>query len=624
MIDLVYVVLALAVAGASGAVLLRATAAEPDDDRDRLLCMVAVGLGAWGLIGLALAAAQVLRASVILAIGVAALLSGGRDLAGVLGAVLRRARRWPRPVLAVTTGTTLIVMLITVLAPAVTGDQTKYQLAYPKLYAEAGGLVATPWSFWGQQQFLQNFLFAVAYAVRGERLALLLNASWIVLAAAALARLVDRHLWRGAGGSAAALLVTMPMAWSLTTKAGADLALVAYTTLGMTALLDWRSAGDGASLRRAALAGGLAGGTKVMGLLTPALLGAGIVIGAPSGRRGPAVRLRAATTFGLLGLVLAAPPYVRNAFETGNPLHPFAASIFPTKHWSPEANAYLEEYYRQYRAERAVRREGAPYRGWEVLRFPWDLTMAPESFERAARQSLDTGPFVLAFLPAAIALAWRRRRAAWILGVGVTYVAIIALGAWAHPRYVLPGIVLVLAVGVAGARAISGRWFGAIVAVTLLGQLVVTSRLALPGLAERARAAVGVRSRAEYLEAQSDRYRFWRRACPVIGTAGSVMVLEKIPHPYFIACRFVLASYLEQQLVDYRALTSVAALDAAARGLGVTYVAVALPDLARRADPYETRVTELWRDWIQTLGRPVLEQPPYALYALPPAGSGAP
>jgi hypothetical protein len=354
-----------------------------------------------------------------------------------------------------------------------------------------------------------------------------------------------------------------------------------------------------------------------MGMLVPALLGGSVMLGGGRARTWPA-RLRAALWFGVIVMVVAAPPYVRNVVETGNPIHPFAAARFPSRHWSPEAGAYLDEYYRQYRVDRAHRRAGTPYEALGVFRFPWDLTMRPESFERAARQSLDVGPFALAFLPAACWLAVRRRRVAWVLAFGGAYVAVIATGAWAHPRYVLPGVVLVLACGVAGARSLLGRRFAPVVAATLLGQVVLVGRLAGPLLGDQVRLLAGRLDRAAYLERHSERYRFWRRACPLVAPAGTVLVLEKIPHPYFIGCRFVLGSYLEQDLLAYRTLDGPAALAAAARQLGVTHVAVARPDLMRAADPYEARVAGLWRAWTESLGAPVLDVPPYVLYVLPP------
>jgi hypothetical protein len=619
-IDLLVWAAALLVAGATGAVVLRVLRAMPADDVERALVMLAVGLGVWGTFGLVFAARHTLRQDHVLVLGMALLIAGVWSFGTALRGAWRRVWAGPSWACALTAAL-FAAMVLAAMAPPVSGDQTKYQLAYPKLYAEAGGLVPTPWTFWGQQQFLQNFLFAVAYAVRGERLALLLNVTWVPLAAAAQALLVERYLWRGAGAAAAALLVTMPMTWSLGTKGGSDLALVAYTTLAVTGLLEWRRGGDGGTLRRTALLAGLAGGTKVMGLLTPGLVGAFVLLAWAPGRRSGRVRLGAAGVFGAIVLAAAAPPYVRNLVETGNPLHPFGAGVFPSAHWSAAAGSYLNEYYEQYRSERSVRRAAEPYRGWEVARFPWDLTMAPESFERAARGSLDVGPFALALLPGALVLAWRRRAAAWVLGIGAAYVLVIAVGAWAHPRYVFPGVVLVSAVAVAGAGALLPRWFGPLVAVTLAGHLAVTARLIWPEFPHQVRAAVGLVSRDEFLAAESARYRFWRRACSVIGTRGLAFVLEKIPHPYFMECPVVLASYLEQQLVDYRSIATPGDLDAAARRLGATHVVVSQDDLGRHADPYETRVTALWRAWIGGLGAPQLEQDAYALYVLPPPRS---
>lgn len=621
MIDLLYGAVAALVAAATGACVLRALGALPADARDRILWMTAAGLGVWGLVGLGIAALGILTGWTVAVFAASALAGGGVSAVRAAQAALR----WPRrSLLVLAPALVLLVLAAGVLTPVVTGDQTKYQLAYPKLYAEAGGLVNTPWTFWGNQQFGQNFLFAVAYAARGEALALFLNALWLPLAGGALARLVDRHLWRGMGGAAAAIFMTLPVAWTLASKAGADLALVGLTILAAGAFLDWRRSESSGARWRCALAAGLAAGTKVMGLLAPALFGAALLLVAWRKRRSLVAVLRVAVAFGTLAGLLAAPPYLRNALETGNPLHPFAAGVFSTRQWSAEAGRYVEEYYRQYRGERAVRRGASAYAGADALRFPWDLTMTPESFERAARQSLDVGPFTLAFLPAALWLAWRLPAARWVLGLGAAYVAAVAVGAWAHPRYVLPGLALVFAAAAGGARALAGRMLPAVVAVTLLGNLLVTGRLVLPLLPDQLRVATGRLARDAYLERHSLRYRFWRRACPMIGSSGRVMVLEKIPHPYFIDCPFVLASYLEQAVIDYRQIDSPAALGDAARALGVTHVAVAGPDLARRADPYEAATTRLWAAWIAQLGTPRVQVETYALYALPADAGTAP
>jgi hypothetical protein len=619
--DVVLLCLILAASAAAGLLLLQLVGALPRARHEHLLAGLATGLGLTSMLALALAAMGALRPLPIAAAGAAALAVGGPSLVRAL-----RALRAPRGAAAwLLVGISVLLLLAeapTWFAPPIGGDQTKYHLAYPRLYAHAGGLIATPWSFWGSQQWLQNFLFAVAYALRGENLARLLNATSGVLAALALATLVRRHLDRRLGAVAGALFFTMPMCWSQMVRAGADTSLVVYAALAVTAWLDWAAGQRGSDLRRAGVLAGLAGGSKVMGLLVPALVGLGILAVLVRRRIGAGRFLTTALAYGLLALLTLSPWYVRNLAETGNPIFPFGERVFPGRDWSVEAEAYLNVYYDQYRTREAAQRGGRPYKGTEVLLFPWDLTMHPESFENGKRQGQDVSPFTLAFLPALVLL--RRRRAAMaVAAIGVAYVALIAGAAWAHPRYVLPGTALALAAATPAARALCGRrLLAAVVAFTVAGNLALISRMLRPMWPDQVRVALGRMSPDAFLAAYSDRYVFWHRANETIPPSGRVVVLEKIPHPYYIERPFVLLSYLEQGLVDYRTVRTVGALDAAVRRLGATHVAVNEEGLHAAGDPFESQVTSLWRDYVGGLGDPVLRAGGYALYALPERTNG--
>ena len=101
-------------------------------------------------------------------------------------------------------------------------------------------------------------------------------------------------------------------------------------------------------------------------------------------------------------------------------------------------------------------------------------------------------------------------------------------------------------------------------------------------------------------------------------------MLEKIPHPYYIERPFVLASYLEQGLIDYRTIDSAAALADTARGLGVSHVAVDLSAFAAAGDPFEAAVGRLWQAFISGECEPVLREGEYGLYALRAARASAP
>jgi hypothetical protein len=95
-------------------------------------------------------------------------------------------------------------------------------------------------------------------------------------------------------------------------------------------------------------------------------------------------------------------------------------------------------------------------------------------------------------------------------------------------------------------------------------------------------------------------------------------VLEKIAHPYYIDRPFVLLSYLEQGMVDFRVTNTPDAVLARMRELGASHVAVDVKGLDAAADPFERQVTALWRDVVARLGKPTLEAAGYALYDLPP------
>jgi hypothetical protein len=616
LIDAALLVLVLAASAAAGLVVLRLLDALPATAGDRLLAGVATGLGGLGMLGLGLAAAGLLRPWALAAVGLVAVAVGGRDLGATLSTIRFAGLRRAAPYLVVC-AVVLAGELVAMIAPPVGGDQTKYQLTYPRLYAAAGSLVSTPWSFWGQMQFLENFVFAAAYALHGDVLARFLNGITGVFAAIALARLVEVHLKPGLGAAAGTIFFTLPITWSLMTRAGSDLPVVLYGALAVSALLDWQETAAPGALRRAALLAGLAGGSKVMGLLVPALVGIGVLVVFVRRQWTVGAAAMAAVTFGALVVLAASPWYLRNAADTGNPVYPFGYGIFGGEHWSKAAGEYLADYYRQYQTTWAERREGAAYAGLDVARFPWDLTMHPESFENGAKKGLDVGPFALAFAPALLLV--RRRRAAVVTvgAIGLGYAGIIAGAAWAHPRYVLPGVALAIAAAMPGARALLGRRLVVVaVVVTIVGNLAVTSRMLSPLWRDQIRVATGRISAVKFLRRNEPRYAFWEHANETVPASGRILVLEKIPHPYYVERPFVLASYLEQGLIDYRTIDSPRALAAVAHGLGITHVAVDTVGLQAARDPFEAEVGRLWRAFLTSECEFVLRRGGYALYTL--------
>ncbi len=594
---------------------------------------IALGLGLLAYATLALGVAGVLGAPALMLLLALAGWYGRREMRSSLALAARGFRRWrdSQPtwteIAAVALGLGLLAAeLVMIAAPPVGGDQTKYQLVYPRLFAEAHRLVATPWSFWGYMQYLGNMLFAAAFALRGDVLARLFNATFGVLCTLAIFATGRRWFARGVGIWAALLFATMPFTTTLMVRAWVEFALTLYVVLAVLAVMSWRETGSRAWLVLGGVMAGFAGGTKLMGVLAAALLG--IVIGVEllrrQGRAALAPALRTVVAFGLIAAVCAAPCYLRNAVATGNPIFPFGYGVFGGRNWNAEAARSLDGYYAAYRDTQAQKRGASAYASvLETMRFPWDVTMAPQSFEETARFAYDLGPFLLAFAPGALLLT-SNPRVAIMTAFALGYAAIVAFGMWAHPRYVHPAVPLLLVATVMVLHTLRARgpWVSRAVTAALAATVLVHTALSLrvlqPLFPASARVAAGSLSRDDYLRRYESPYPLWSAANTQVPPDETVLVLGMIPHPYHLRRPFVLASPLEQAAIDYRHISNVDELVAALAPFHPTWVAWERSPEKAGANPLGTRVTELWEQLVARAEK-VADTPAGSLYRLKPA-----
>ncbi len=598
------------------------------------LFAVALGLGLVAYATLALGEAGLLRRGPLLAVLACGALFGRREIVAGLAQAVDGVRRWCAlpPSRSEVAGLALACALLAaevvmVFAPPVGGDQTKYQLVYPRLWADAHRLVATPWSFWGYLQYLMNMLFTAAFVLRGDVLARLLHDAYGVLLALAVFALGRRVFSRQTGVWAALLFVTMPITATLMIRAWVEFTLTAYVVLAVIALVAWRRSGAGQWLALAAVMAGFAAGTKLIGLLVPALIGlAALVHVIRSGGVG-ALRGAVATLvlFGVVAAAVASPCYLRNAAETGNPMFPFGYGVFGGRNWSAASARGLDAYYDAYRETQAARRGGHAYRSmWQTLRFPWDATMAPQSFEETGRFAYDLGPSLLAFAPGLLLL--RKSRDAWLLaGLAVAYAAPVAFWMWAHPRYVHPAVPLLLVVAVEAVRRLAvygpraARAVTAVLAATVLLHTALAVRVLAPLWPDSVRVATGRMSADEFLRRNERRYALASVVHEQVPPDGNVLVLGMIPHPYYyLDRRFTLASPLEQDAIDYRRIETLDEFVKTLREFGVTHVVREAEADKRGANPVGDRVLRLW-DELLARAEKIGDTPDGALYRLSPA-----
>jgi hypothetical protein len=452
-----------ATAAAAGNVLLDVTTAAG-------LMLIAVGLGARLLRllpALDLSPGETLLFSAGLGLGALGLVALGVGLAGgftplaawpvtILLALLAARPLWQfrslvfdieRPSLLIILYLTLfgLLTLLPALLPPVDWDGLFYHLTAPKLYLEAGQVIANPSVPHFNFPALMEMLFAWAMLLRGDIAAKLLHPGFGALLAGLIFQLTRRFFSSRAAWPALLIFASMPMVATLSGWAYNDLALAFYQLAALTAFLlsDPALRPNGFKLSPPAppkggerieippfgglggpesdvnltpvlyhphskfpipnsqfmiLSGvfaGLAMGLKYTSFVTPLLI-VGLIIGqAVQQRLSLGGFFHRWIAFALTAAVVASPWYLKNWLLTGNPVHPFAYGLFGGAGW----DAFRAAWY-------AHGGSGLGLNPLKLLGLPWLLTLGVND---ANYWDGRTGPLLLLFLPLVIwaALAGR-------------------------------------------------------------------------------------------------------------------------------------------------------------------------------------------------------------------------
>jgi hypothetical protein len=376
-----------------------------------------------------------------------------------------------------------VMTLLESLAPATSQDALVYHLAVPAKYVERGGLHFVEGNFFSA--FPQNveMLFTLGLLLDGDALAKWYHWMLGALAAVAVAALARRVALPGRSGSlpwlAAALFVTIPTAALIATWAYIDLGVVFFTTMSTIFFLHFwdRQLAARAEGRRDAwpfllLAAGFAGiacGCKytagAQGLLLAATV---LAVGRLRGLGWRLLALEAGAVCGVV-LLLTAPWLLKNILTTGNPLYPFAYSLFGGRGWDAERAEILGRSLAEWGGNRA---------GLELLLLPWDVSLGGEFF---SQKNFD-GVIGCAFLIGAPVLVYGLR-----LGEKYRIAAFLFLLhglLWAcmthQVRFLLPALALACALTAAAVGSLSGPWIRrvalAVLSVAMLGNVSLVAR----------------------------------------------------------------------------------------------------------------------------------------------------
>jgi len=565
---------------------------------------VALGLGilAQGLFVLGLAGG--LRRGPILAL----LLAGHLLCRGVWRRSIEGWRRGGRPArrtgLAVAAGASIAApCIVLALYPTTAFDATVYHLPYVQAFLDAGRLVFVPELRFPVFPQVAELLWLLGFVLGGEASAQLLQLLPLAASTALIAAWGERLISPAAGRAAAALWLGTPLVAWLGSSAYVELELALFVA---AAFYCWQRGMEAATGRRRrwrwlALCGvfaGLAAGSKYLGLVFCALF-AVLALAAWRRRREARPLLLVAVAAG----VTLAPWYLRIAWYTGNPVFPFAESIFGS------SGDYSLRHARLLAAPAAGTAAWLRHLAGELallLRLPYAALFERHLFGYQPPLS----PWYLVLIPLGIPFALRHRRARRLLLIALAY-ALLWLAWPRQPRFLLPVLPLVnlaLAAGAGGAldavcrrRPASGRRLHALALLLLVapGWLYAAAQVA-----RRGPLPLTPPARHAYLAAQVPGYDLIRRLNEEHGTHYAVYALYGARLRYYAAGRFYgdwmgphRFALVEAVLADGRALA------ARLRGFGACYF------LARRNVPLPSD------DAFRRLFRHIQEDEEYILYA---------
>ncbi len=623
----------------AGICVLRLVRLSPDDGAQRALAALVVGHVLLALLILVAGLIGCLQwwvlAHLLLLTALASLRALDDCLRSVVGMLARLWWELTRSPLRLIHWAIVIIIalqLIAALAPPLPTDYDGLaeHLAMAKQWARDGRIHPLWYDHHSQFPATLQMFYLLAHVFDLPGAAKLFHWGFGVMAIAATVVTGRRLLAPAAGSWAGLILATTPgFAW-LMGVAYVDLAAITCGMLALLFFIRWAQERADWLLWLSALMAGAGAGVKMQGIALLGLLGLAVLF--VLRRRLRTGILRAAAFVGI-ALIVCGPWYLKSYLWTGNPVYPFAYSIFGGKYWSADrAEAYhlsqrdygrgeipsAEEHARMSPLERAF---AGPHAPLNLLLAPLNVTLSPVEFTVPLSPlgvwATDAiGPLWLALLPL-LALFRRPPPVRWMLWL------LLPLWVWwlwsmQLNRYLLPTLALVAPA--AGWAVVEAERHS-----TLLGTIVRSVVTAWSAIAigliclyalPQTRAALGVVRADDYLAGVS-----LHAAAEVINQrapANAKVALYGEPRGYYLDRDYLWAERGHSALIDYDTATTGEALVAEWRRLGVTHVMInfgAFPSLDS-GDPVAARIGQALDDGLlEPLPMPAVARP-YAVFRL--------
>ncbi|MGD8239824.1 MAG: hypothetical protein PVH68_14795, partial [Armatimonadota bacterium] len=494
----------------------------------------------------------------------------------------------------------LLLGLLNALAPPgwLDWDGLSHHLAVPREYIRHHEIAYVPWTSHSNFPYATQMLFTVGLMLRGAAAAKLFHFVYAPLSLAALGVLCRRFLPAGCGRFAAAAYCCIPLTGWLAGIAYVDLGVAFFTIIAVHFFLAWAVDGERRGLAWAGLACGLGMCVKAqMGMVLGVLLCLAVL--ASVLRRGEGALRSVGRIAAAAGIAAALcwPWYLKSYLWTGNPVYPFAYSVFGGRNFSAaDAAAYTRHQMRFGMPPRAgeagagTEEPASPRTARNLLLVAWNVTMHPRHFDVIDMPPSmiygcgAIGPLFLAFVPPLVFMRGKRPGVRWMLG----FVAVFLVG-WfytmQYARYLVPclGVACTL-VGCCVQRCWSQGAIVRAAAGTLLGAscVAVTVGLLYHSL-PRVGTALGLESHHAYLDSNLGVYRASQSINALTPPTAKVATYGET-RVFYIEREVMWADPGHHQMMQYGQMRSGADLVARYREFRVTHVLLGPSVLGRLVD----------------------------------------
>jgi len=526
--------------------------------------------------------------------------------------------------LFISAGSVLWIVLTHALMPPHEWDEVAYHLALPKLYVQAHRVVYVPFIVHSNWPMNSEMLFSISLMWGSDIAPHLLMLGAAILMVWGLLVVAHRYFDDRVGVVAAALFLSVTLVKRLAGTGLIDLAPGVYVLPALVALERWQQERHWPWLALSGAYAGFAAGSKLMGGAFPILVG--LLLLAGELRQRPLqlkAILRYGTLFGLAGLLVAGPWYLRSFLWTGNPIWPFAYNIIGGRNWDTLGDEY---YYKESLLE-----------GYTLF-VPQSPVGLLQSFVYLLTRPAEMGGYaggigVVVPLGAlgAGALVRRAPRLLWqsllvCAGFYLMWFAFVS-----HQlRFLLPVVPLMALAAAYLFVWLYGKVHGRWLQTGLLVGLLVIAFLEWPWVSEDERALLASRmpyllgqmSRDTWLDTQIDMMPLFRYANTQLPPDAQILLLPYENRAYYLDRDYIWGHPMSQRLIPFERFNSPVELATSLRRVGITHI-IDNPTLVYEGLRYWQHDRALMLALRDQCGKPLYRQGEGILYALSDCTSAA-